>query len=159
MLLQNPLRLPVRQDASDATASLLSIAGAVNTQRYERRRSELAFIEDGVRLAVGEGVDDVTFDGWPSLRELLDDVNEMEMICLVCADCASSRGIDSSADSPLKAAEWVATEDVRLPLHECGKNKRREERALVTSEQQREEQRAFDAKVGRPTAGADRGAA
>ena len=85
LLLQNSLRLAVRSDGSKPEGVILSFAGVVNTQRYERRRSELAFVEDGVRIAAGEGVEGVELDGWPSLSDLVADADDQDTVAYPAA--------------------------------------------------------------------------
>jgi hypothetical protein len=156
LLLQNCLRLAVRSDGSKPEGVILSFAGVVNTQRYERRRAELAFVEDGVRVAAGEGNEGMELDGWPPLSELLTAVNDQETIAYACADCAGGREV-STAKSAIDRLRWVPTEDVHLPLHECSKRESSEGAELRTIQQQQTEQREFDDRVGHVTAGADRG--
>jgi hypothetical protein len=158
LLLQNSLRLAVRSDASSPEGVILSFAGVVNTQRYERRRAELAFVEDGVRVASGEGIEDMELDGWPSLSELVADANEQGTVGYSCTDCASGRGVSTSAGA-LENLLWVPTEDVHLPLHECSKGKSSESLELRSVQEQQSEQREFDERVGHVTVGADRGEA
>jgi sulfur relay (sulfurtransferase) complex TusBCD TusD component (DsrE family) len=156
VLLQNSLRLAVRGDATAPDKVVLSFVGAINTQRYERRRAELAFVEDGVRIAAGEGIADTKLDGWPPMTELVDDVNELEITGYACADCADGRGV-STDDKGIDRLQWVPSEDVRLPLHPCSKHRASERLDLRTVEEQRAEQREFDERVGHVTVGADRG--
>jgi hypothetical protein len=156
VLLNNSLRLAVRTDGETPGGVVLSFVGAVNTQRYERRRAELAFVEDGVRVAAGDTIEGVELDGWPPLADLVDDVNQLEIIGFACTDCAEGRGVSTDQQS-LENLNWVPTEDVRLPLHECSKRKSNEGVQLRTVEEQRAEQREFDDRVGHVTVGADRG--
>jgi hypothetical protein len=154
-LYSNTLRFTVRHDATNSRAVILSVVAAVYSERYERP-SQLAFLDDGVRVAAGSGVAETEVSGWPTLRDLIDEVNTREMIAFGCADCAAARGV--SLESPISGLEWVAYSDVRLPLHGCGPDVPSAERlTLVTVEQQRADQRAFDDLVGRVTLGADRG--
>jgi hypothetical protein len=158
LLLQNSLRLAVRSDGSKPEGVILSFAGVVNTQRYERRRAELAFVEDGVRIAAGEGVEGVELDGWPSLSDLVADANDQDTVAYACSDCADGRGV-STSDGLLDKLRWVATEDIHLPLHACSKRNSSEGQELRTVQEQQTEQREFDDRVGHVTVGADRGAA
>jgi sulfur relay (sulfurtransferase) complex TusBCD TusD component (DsrE family) len=156
VLLQNSLRLAVRGDAAAPEKVILSFVGAINTQRYEHRRAELAFVEDGVRIAAGKGISATELDGWPALPELVDDVNELEIIGYACTDCATGRGL-STDHNGIEGLQWVPSEDVRLPLHPCSKHRTAERLELRTVEEQRAEQREFDDRVGHVTVGADRG--
>jgi hypothetical protein len=156
VLLQNSLRLAVRGDSAAPEKVILSFVGAINTQRYERRRAELAFVEDGVRIAAGDGIPGTELGGWPPLPQLVDDVNELEIIGYACIDCAKGRGV-STDDKAIDRLEWVPSEDVRLPLHPCSKHQASERLELRTVEEQRAEQREFDERVGHVTVGADRG--
>jgi hypothetical protein len=158
LLLQNSLRLAVRSDASSPEGVILSFAGVVNTQRYERRRAELAFVEDGVRVASGEGIDGLELDGWPSLGELVADANGQGTVAYACTDCAGGRAV-STSDGVLENLLWVPTEDIHLPLHACSKHKSNESLELRTVREQQHEQREFDERVGHVTVGADRGEA
>jgi sulfur relay (sulfurtransferase) complex TusBCD TusD component (DsrE family) len=155
VVLKNALRLAVRGDSGAGTGVILSFAGAVNTQRYERQ-AQLAFVEDGVRIAAGEGIQDVELEGWPSLRELVDDANRLEIVAYACSDCADGRGV-SKEDPCVERLSWVPTEDVHLPLHTCSKHRATESRQLRTVREQQAEQRQFDERVGHVTVGADRG--
>jgi hypothetical protein len=158
LLLQNSLRLAVRSDASRPEGVILSFAGVVNTQRYERRRSELAFVEDGVRIAAGDGVDGVELDGWPSLSDLVADANDQGTVAYACTDCAGGRGVATS-NGVIEDLRWVPTENIHLPLHACSKHAASESLELRTVQEQQDEQRQFDEKVGHVTVGADRGEA
>lgn len=158
LLLQNSLRLAVRRDGSKPEGVILSFAGVVNTQRYERRRAELAFVEDGVRVAAGEGVEGVDLDGWPSLSELVADADDQGTVAYACTDCAGGRGV-STSKAVLAKLLWVPTEDIHLPLHACSKRKSSEGLDLRTVQEQQTEQREFDGRVGHVTTGADRGEA
>jgi hypothetical protein len=155
ILLKNCLRLTVRTDGAGPDA-ILSVVGAVNTQRYECRRAELAFVEDGVRVAAGEGLDTIALEGWPTLAELVADANSQEIIAYACTDCAASRGV-AAGDVVIDRTRWVPTEDIHLPLHACSKSKSSEPLELRTVAEQRAEQQQFDTLVGHVTIGADRG--
>jgi hypothetical protein len=157
IMLKNCLRLAVRTGGEGPDA-ILSIVGAVNTQRYERRRAELAFVEDGVRVAAGEGLDTIALEGWPTLAELVADANGHEIVAYACSDCAGSRGVATDGGA-IERTRWVPTEDVHLPLHACSKGKSSESLELRTVVEQQQEQRQFDELVGHVTVGADRGEA
>ena len=151
----NTLRFTVRHDETNPSGIILSVVAAVYSQRYERA-AQLAFVEDGVRVAAGVGISEVEVPGWPSLRDLIDEVNARGMIAFACADCAAER--DVRLESPVGGLEWVPYSDVRLPLHDCGPIVASAARlTLVTTEEQQADQRAFDALVGHVTVGADRG--
>jgi hypothetical protein len=149
----NTLRLSVKLDESEPRLALLPIVGAVNAHRYERP-SQLVFLEKGVKIAAAEQLADLAVDGWPSSQDLLDYLRRSDMLVLACADCAEAHGV-GGVQSPIPQLEWVPSEDVRLPLHDCGKV--RALGRLATVEAQRAEQRGFDARVGQITVGADRG--
>lgn len=150
----NTLRLSVKHDRTQPTLALLPIVGALNTHRYERR-SQLVFVQEGVRIAAGEGLGDLVAEGWPSAEHVLGEIGQAGILVLACADCAKAHGVETSESAIIPQLEWVPTEDVRLPLHECGKPRARGR--LVTVAAQQTEQRQFDDWVGKVTAGADRG--
>jgi predicted peroxiredoxin len=147
---KNTLRMTVRNDSADPVPVTLGFASAVNAQRYERP-SQLAFVEDGVRIAGGDGIGDVSVDGWPPLSELVDDANALGIVAFACADCADRRGVGTS-DSAIEKIQWVPTQDIHLPLHECGDLG--EALTLITIKAQRQEQKEFDEQVGQVTIGA-----
>jgi sulfur relay (sulfurtransferase) complex TusBCD TusD component (DsrE family) len=147
---KNTLRMTVRRDVVDPLHVTLGFASAVNAQRYERP-SQLAFVEDGVRIAAGDGVQDIHVDGWPSLVELVDDTNRLGMVAFACVDCAGKRNV-STSDSTVQRINWVAGSDIHLPLHECREPE--ETLKLITISEQRQEQVQFDEQVGQVTVGA-----
>jgi predicted peroxiredoxin len=147
---KNTLRMTVRNDSTDPVPVTLGFASAVNAQRYERP-SQLAFVEDGVRIAVGDGIGDVDVEGWPALRELVDDANALGIVAFGCSDCAAQRSV-STADSAVEKIQWVASQDIHLPLHEC--QEATETPTLITIKAQRQEQKEFDEQVGQVTIGA-----
>jgi hypothetical protein len=149
----NTLRLTVKHDESEPTLALLPIVGAVNTHRYERP-SQLVFVENGVSIAASENLGGLVAPGWPSSAELLDALSTANMLVLGCADCARAHGI-GEPESPIRQLEWVPSEDIRLPLHECGKSRPTGRLHLIQAQQA--EQRDFDSLVGDVTIGADRG--
>jgi predicted peroxiredoxin len=142
--------MAVRNDSTDPVPVTLGFASAVNAQRYERP-SQLAFVEDGVRIAVGDGIDEVDVDGWPALTELVDDANALGILAFACSDCAGQRGV-STADSSIDKIQWVASQDIHLPLHEC--QEPTETLNLITIKAQHQEQVEFDEQVGQVTIGA-----
>jgi sulfur relay (sulfurtransferase) complex TusBCD TusD component (DsrE family) len=142
--------MTVRNDSTDPESVTLGFASAVNAQRYERP-SQLAFVEDGVRIAIGEGIEDVDVDGWPALAELVDDANALGIVAFGCSDCAGQRGV-STADSSIEKIQWVASQDIHLPLHEC--QEPTETLNLISIKAQRQEQVEFDEQVGQITIGA-----
>ena len=147
---KNTLRMTVRNDSTDPVPVTLGFASAVNAQRYERP-SQLAFVEDGVRIAVGDGIGEVDVDGWPALSELVDDTNALGIVAFGCSDCADQRGV-STADSVIEKLQWVPSQDIHLPLHEC--QEPTEALTLITIKAQRQEQEEFDEQVGQVTIGA-----
>lgn len=151
---RNTLRLSVRHDQSNELRVIVALAGAVNAERYERP-TQLALIEDGVRIAAGEGVAELVVEGWPSAASLIADANSAGIVSFGCLDCATARGVSSEGHSPFDSLEWVPGSDVRLPLHACGAP--RPSGKLLTIEAQRSGQQDFDKRVGKITIGADRG--
>ena len=159
LLLQNSLRLAVRSDGAKPEGVILSFAGVVNTQRYERRRAELAFVEDGVRVAAGQGVErranstaghrSVTSWRTPTIRTR----------SRMPAPTAPAVGVSRPQTGVLENLRWVPTEDIHLPLHACSKRSPNESPELRTVQEQQTEQREFDERVGHVTVGADRGEA
>ena len=147
---KNTLRMTVRRDSADPLHVTLGFASAVNAQRYERP-SQIAFVEDGVRIAAGDRIEDIDVDGWPSLIELVDDTNQLGMVAFACVDCAGRRNV-STSDSTIRVTKWVAGSDIHLPLHECREPD--ETLKLITIGEQREEQVQFDEQVGQVTVGA-----
>jgi hypothetical protein len=142
--------MAVRHDGRDPLRATLGLASAVNAQRYERP-SQLAFVEDGVRIAAGDDMSGVEAEGWPSVSELVDDANRLAIVAFACSDCAEARDV-STADSAISGLSWVASQDVRLPLHVCREPVKVEK--LITISAQRQEQREFDEQVGQVTVGA-----
>jgi len=149
----NTARLTVRHDESEPLRAILPIVGALNIDRYERD-AELVFVENGVRL-LAKDTPPAAPVGWPTLAEAFEMLAKRSVKSFACADCGAAAGIDT-ATSPIPSLEWVASEDIRLPLHQCAKHPVVHPR-VVTVEQQQREQRIFDDLVGKVTIGADRG--
>ena len=101
---------------------ILSFAGVVNTQRYERRRSELAIGRGrrthrrrrrcrrgrSRRLALAR----VTSSRTPT---------DQGTVAYACTDCAGGRGVATS-NGVIEDLRRVPTENIHLPLHACSKH-------------------------------------
>lgn len=151
----NTLRLTVRHDESEPTLAMLSVEGALNSMRFERN-AQVAFVEAGVKLAASSEAPELRRDHGIDLADAVDQLDELGVKAFACADCAEGHGVAASGGL-LRQLEWLPSEDVRLPLHDCSKKRQGAGAQKISIEDQRREQRVFDELVGQPTIGADRG--
>ena len=143
------LRPTVRHGELEPLLAILPVVGAVRTQQHERP-SQLAFVEDGVRVLNGATVGRIAVDGWPTLSELFGQVKAMGMESFACLECAEHRSIEADSDDSniLPRCKWVPSSDLRLPLHCCEEEPTRNAISLGEMD---EGEAAFLVRVRQPT--------